>query len=354
MRVGVIGTAGVGRAHVSALQKVEDVDVVAIAGSTRESVDRAAAALHIPNAFVGGAQLIESGLVDAVHICTPNALHPADVRAAIDAAIHVVCEKPLSTDAQIAYDLSKLDRRSSTRSTVCYHYRYAPLMQQLVQIVQSGALGDIHTVRATYLQNWQIDAAATWRNDPEQAGPSRVLSDIGSHLLDLVEVATGRQITRLEARTQRRTPDRRSGDDDAAIATAQLRGGALASLVVSQISPAHMNSVTVELDGQRGSASWALGDVESLKTVRTSDIASLRLDRHESPTTAGRYWVSPVDANARLEALFQSFYGHLADGGVGRTATITLPKLEDAARHVRLIQQAVDGAMPLMDLNHSA
>ncbi|MFD4957764.1 Gfo/Idh/MocA family protein [Microbacterium sp. NPDC058389] len=341
IRIGVLGASGVGAAHIEALRTVEGVEVVAVGGSSKESAAATAARLRVPASFVGSADMIQSGSMDALHVCTPNDLHVDAVRAAFEAGLHVVCEKPLTTNTTEAAELASLAAASSSASTVCYHYRYSTLIPDLVGLIEGGGLGRIHSVRANYLQNWQINSDPSWRNDPARSGASRVLADIGTHLIDLVEFTSDQRITSIDADFLALRGDVQPGNDDVAIALARTSSGALVSLSVSQVSPGHMNSISIELDGEHGTARWSLTDRETLEFTSVEDTAALELDGHANPKTMRRVWHSRLDPEARLQALFGAFYGPLL--GTPTLSSISLPSFDDAARHVALVGQAALG-----------
>jgi predicted dehydrogenase len=343
IRVGVIGATGVGAAHVEALRTMDGVEVVAISGSSQDTATSAAVHLGVATALVGEEQMIESGLVDAVHVCTPNDLHVAAVELAVENGIHVICEKPLAAGGGEAARLALLAASAPTASTVCYHYRYSPLIRKLRTLRHEGALGRIHSVRARYLQNWQLGAEDSWRNDPERSGASRVLADIGTHLMDLVELTSGSPIESIDADFLSVRGPLRAGSDDVAEVRARLHGGALVSMSVSQVAPGHMNTIAIEIDGDQGAARWVLSDNESLELIRTVDAQPLQLDGHANPQTASRVWRARVEPDGRLKTLFRSFYGPLL--GDPRTTDIPLPTFTDAARHVRLVDLAAEGLL---------
>ena len=68
-----------------------------------------------------------------------------------------------------------------------FNYRFMPAIRLARELLEAGELGEIHHVRARYLQSWGTDAAAhgAWRFDAEQAG-SGALGDLGTHVIDLV------------------------------------------------------------------------------------------------------------------------------------------------------------------------
>jgi len=343
IRIGVIGASGVGAAHIAALRDIPDLVVTGVAGTTQASAAAAAERFGVERAFRGAEAMIASGTVDGVHVCSPNDLHAAAVRLAIQAGLHVVCEKPLTASLEDAMELAALDSQLGA-AAVCYNYRYAPLFGRLARMVADGDLGTVHSVRAAYLQNWQLTAGESWRNDPERSGPSRVLADIGTHLLDLVETAIADEVSTITANFLSLTGNDRPGRDDMADALVRFRRGGLGSLSLSQVSPGHMNTISIEIDGGLGTATWQLNDRETLRVVRSADAQSLRLDGHAEGRDSGRFWRSESDAHARLVRLFRAFYFPL----LGRNAEldgspVSLPGFREAARHVELMYAAAAG-----------
>ncbi|NED96873.1 Gfo/Idh/MocA family oxidoreductase [Phytoactinopolyspora alkaliphila] len=345
IRVGVVGGSGVGAAHVAALRMVDGVRVEAVTGSTQQSAERAARSLDVPASFVDARHMIESGLVDAVHICTPNHLHGEAVRGALSNSLHVVCEKPLTSAAAQAVELEAVAKVSTASSTVCYQYRYSPLIAEFTDFVATGKLGSVHSIRAAYLQNWQLGGAASWRDDAARAGASRVLADIGTHLMDLVETVSGEPMASLNADFLTDRDGRPRGRDDAAVAMARLDSGALVAITASQVSPGHMNTIIIEVDGDDGTIRWELSDRETLELVHAADARPLRLNRHANPHVVSRVWRARLDPDERLGALFRAFYEPLL--GRAEHRSVPLPGFHEAARHVRLIESAAAGLTSL-------
>src|SRR6187200_2721915 len=100
VRVGVVGTSWFTTTfHLASLASHPDAELTAICGRDRERAHGVAADHHIPHVFTDYREMIASGLLDAVVVVTPDALHFPITMAALDAGLHVMCEKALALNA---------------------------------------------------------------------------------------------------------------------------------------------------------------------------------------------------------------------------------------------------------------
>lgn len=280
-RIGMLGGGFMARVHTQAAL-LAGADLEAIATSGPDGSTRAAAELgyRIPTS---GAALFSHDL-DIVHVCSPNREHAAQALAALDSGAHVICEKPLATDAASAKAI--LDRAEVTGlfGTVPFVYRYHPMVREARARVRNGDVGRVLTVDASYLQDWLLtDADDNWRVDAGQGGPSRAFADIGSHLVDLIEFITGERIVALAATTRTVHP-RRGGapvtTEDTVALTVELDGGGIGSLLVSQLAPGRKNGLVVEIAGTEESVRFIQERPEQLWIGRREE--STILDRGAS------------------------------------------------------------------------
>jgi predicted dehydrogenase len=333
LRAGIVGASGVGAEHALALQRLE-IPIVGVAGFSLASAKRTAEKLHVDHAFLDAAALIESPEIDVVHVCAPDRLHEQITAAAIRAGKHVLCEKPLADAPDAALRLRDLIAQTDASVTVSYGYRYSRLMPQLAHAVDHD-LGQVITVRASYLQRWRLASELHGWRSATPTGASRALVDVGVHLLDLIEQVTSDEFSDLTY-----LPAHKFGAtaDVGAVAIGTLAGGAAVSLTVSQASAANANALTIEIDGTTGSARWTLSDVEELTVVPVPAEVSHLSDSEAEENREGRFWRAPVDGIERLETLISLFYDQLG-GAVARARTdaLDLPTVSDAARHVRLL-----------------
>ena len=187
LRAGVVGTGFIGVVHVDALRRL-GVEVAASSARPR-SAPRRSGSRRSTRATT---RCSPTTRVDVVHITTPNHLHYAQVKAALAAGKHVVCEKPLALTAAETAELLRLAERSGLVHCTNFNIRFYPQVQAARDRVARGELGDVWNVHGGYLQDWLLRRTDwNWRLDPEQGGELRAVADIGSHWLDLVQFVTG-------------------------------------------------------------------------------------------------------------------------------------------------------------------
>ena len=131
--------------------------------------------------------------IEAVSIATPNGMHYAVCKAALEAGLHVVCEKPLCFTSKEAEALVALAKEKNRVVGVTYGYSGHQMIQQARQMIRHGDLGEIRVINMSFAfggYNYRIEdtnPAAKWRFDPAKAGPSFALGDVGTHPLYILE-----------------------------------------------------------------------------------------------------------------------------------------------------------------------
>jgi predicted dehydrogenase len=176
------------------------VEVVAIAESNQQLAEAKAQQFAVPRAYGNYRQMLAEADIDVVHNCTPNHLHYTVNSDILNTGKHVVSEKPLATTASDAAKLVKLAKKTGLVNAVNFNYRYYPLVQQAAAMAQKGDLGRIFAVQGCYMQDWLLyETDWNWRLEPQFAGKSRAMADIGSHWFDLIQFVLGRRITKVFA-----------------------------------------------------------------------------------------------------------------------------------------------------------
>jgi predicted dehydrogenase len=276
----LVGTGFIAAVHVDALRRL-GVDVLGVVGS---SPDRAAEA-GLGNVYESLGELLEDDRIDVVHLTTPNHLHYPQVKQALAAGKHVVCEKPLALTAAESRELVELADAAGVVHCTNFMARFYPLVQQARSLLHEGSLGEIWNVYGSYLQDWLLRPTDwNWRLEPERGGELRAIGDIGSHWLDLVQFVTGSRIVEVFADLQTVIPIRRrpvgpvqtfaqteAEGEDVAIATEDLahvllrfEGGARGAVVISQVSAGRKNMLSFELDGADAALAWNSERAEEL------------------------------------------------------------------------------------------
>ena len=273
LKAGVVGTGFIGAVHVDALRRL-GVEVTGVVGSTPER----AAAKEIAPVYESYEALLADERVDVVHLTTPNHLHHPQVKQALAAGKHVVCEKPLATTSAESAELLELAEASGLVHCTNFNIRFYPMNQEARERVHAGELGDVWNVHGGYLQDWLATPTDwNWRLEPEKAGALRAVGDIGSHWLDLTQWITGQRVVEVFADLMTAIPVRQrpTGEvetfasaagverEDAPKATEDIahillryEGGARGSLIVSQVSAGRKISLRYEVDGSAGALAW--------------------------------------------------------------------------------------------------
>jgi predicted dehydrogenase len=327
------------------------VRVHAIVGSTAETARAAATACGVGRWSADWHEVLVDDAISAVHVCTPNDLHLPIAAAALSEGKHVICEKPLTRNAAEAAELVELAKRHPELLCVLgYKYRYAPLLHLMRDHVVAGSLGRVHDVRGSYLQSWMLgrhDAnSSSWRRDLDQGGRDRVLLDIGTHLLDLMETIVDRRLARLQTqsfRAETGSARQRAGEDGAHL-LARYDDGTAGVAVVSQVSAAHTHRITVSVDGVTGSAHWTLADVETLVICDAADMPRLELRGGATYPSSGRYWRRDTDPDRLLVPLLAHAYTRVRLGAHDPEAQgpgAGLPNFEDGRRHSQLLDSRI-------------
>lgn len=279
IKVGVVGTGFIGPAHIEALRRLPNIDVVALCEVNIELATAKAAQLGIerPCTFE---ELLAMPDIQCVHICTPNFLHYSQSKAALLAGKHVVCEKPLAKDLHEAEELVELAAKTGLVNAVHFNLRYYPLVRQMKMMKDKGELGEVYSVLGSYLQDWLFYATDyNWRLEPDKSGDSRAIADIGSHLLDVIEYITGLKTVEVMAdfntiHKNRKKPlkpietysgkmlqaedyaDVPINTEDHANVLLRFDNGNRGSVTVSQVSAGRKNQLKLEISGSEKTVAW--------------------------------------------------------------------------------------------------
>ncbi|MBR0715587.1 Gfo/Idh/MocA family protein [Bradyrhizobium liaoningense] len=200
--------------------------------------------------------------IEAVSIVTPNHMHSPVAKTFLEAGIHVICDKPLTTTIAEAEELVALVRKTGRVFVVTYNYTGYPMVRQARAMVANGVLGEIRLVQAEYLQDWlteRLEAGshkqAAWRTDPARSGAGGCIGDIGTHAYNLACFVTGLELDELLAQLSTFVEGRRLDDDVQLLL--RWRGGAKGMLWASQVAVGNENCLTLRVYGSKGGLEWA-------------------------------------------------------------------------------------------------
>src|SRR6201981_2597035 len=267
LRLGMVGGgpgAFIGAVHRIAARMDDRFELVAGALSSEPAKSKAAALeLHIaPERAYGSFAEMAAGeakrpdRIDAVSIVTPNHVHFGPAKAFLEAGIHVICDKPLTTTVEDALALAEIVRRSGLIFGLTHNYTGYPLVRQAREMVLAGELGRIRVVQVEYAQDWLTtplektgQKQAEWRTDPARSGPGGSLGDIGTHAFNLACFVTGLSCQELAADVTTFVPGRRV--DDNIQVMLRFSGGARGALWASQVATGNENNLRLRVYGEK-------------------------------------------------------------------------------------------------------
>lgn len=343
----LIGSGFMGQVHAHAL-RAAGVPIIGVASSSPASATEAATRLGIGRAYADLDELLTDEAVTLVHVLTPNVTHAGLAAAALDAGRHVICEKPLATTTNEAANLVQRASAAGLIAAVPFVYRFHPMVRAARDRIARGETGRLYSVQGAYLQDWLLTADDdNWRVDAGEGGVSRAFADIGSHLCDLLEFIAGERITRLVART-RTVHAERGGraveTEDLVGVLAELRDGALVSLLVSQVAPGRKNGLVIELHGERESLRFEQERPEELWIGRRRGSLWQLRNPDELQGDAARLSTLPAGHPLGYQDAFTAFIADTARSIAQGAAVRGLPQFADGLRSTYLSEAVLRSA----------
>lgn len=296
--------------------------------------------------------------IRAVSIATPNNTHYEISKAALEAGIHVICEKPLTFTTAEALELQRIATERGLLVGVTYGYSGYQMIEEAARLVASGALGEIRLVNLQFAHGFHNEAvedanpAIRWRVDPKFAGPSYVLGDLATHPFYLSEVICPQlKIRRLMCARQSFIASRAPLEDNA-VTLMEYEGGAFGTLWTSAVNAGAMHSQRVRIVGSKASVEWWDEHPNQLSLEVQGEPPRL-LDRgmgYLHAETLGDDRISGGHPEGLFEAWANLYYRFalvieaLDDGDPARVAGLRYPGIEAGIEGVRWVENCVRSA----------
>jgi predicted dehydrogenase len=302
-------------------------------------------------------ELPEGERMDFLAVTTPNHVHFAPAKLALENGFHVVSDKPLTSDTGDAKELVRLVEETGLLFAVTHAYTGYPMVKEARELVRTGKLGKIRKVVSEYPQGWLstlLEATgqmqASWRTDPKQSGKSNSMGDIGTHALNLAEYITGLKVTELSADLSTMVEGRLLDDDGNVLV--HFDNGARGIIFASQISAGEENGLNIRVYGEKGGLKWVQEEPNVL-TVKW-------LDRPVEVIKPGNPWCSDIAKyNTRIpaghpEGLFEAFANiyrnvatciqHRLEGKEPPAEALDFPTVHDGLRGMQFIDAVVESS----------
>lgn len=267
MRILILGTGGMARAHTAHFAKIDGVDVV---GGVDVDPAKAKAFCDehtIPNAFTSLDEALAWGEFDAVANVTPDAVHFPTTMPIIAAGKHIFCEKPLAVNHTDAKEMTDAAAAAGLVAMVNLTYRNVAEIHKARELVQSGAIGNVKHIEASYLQSWLVqDAWGAWDKEDQWLwrlstahGSNGTLGDIGVHILDFAVFGADTDLSNIYCRlhTFDKAPNNQIGEytldaNDSFAMSVSFDNGAIGTISATRFATGHLNDLRLRVYGDKG------------------------------------------------------------------------------------------------------
>ncbi|GAA0785864.1 Gfo/Idh/MocA family oxidoreductase [Roseibium denhamense] len=299
VRLLILGTGNMARSHADAFRRIEDVDLVAAVDQRADVLSAFAREFSIPQTFETLDAALDWNAFDAATNVTPDAAHHPTTMKLLEAGKHVLCEKPLATNASHAWDMANTARARNLIGMVNLSYRDVPALQKAAELVRGGAIGALRHFEASYLQSWLTQPAwGDWRTESQWLwrlstahGSNGVLGDVGIHILDFTVFAAGSGVKDLSCRlkTFDKSDGGRIGDykldaNDSFTLQAELENSAIGTISATRFASGHLNDLRLRLYGDEGGLEVLFENRTSgLRICRGPNLTSAHWEDVETP-----------------------------------------------------------------------
>lgn len=323
IRLLILGTGGMANTHAENFAAIPGVELVAGVDPRPDPLAAFCKTHAIPRGFANLEEALAWGEFDAAANVTPDAAHCPTTLPLLLAGKHVLCEKPLATNAGDAATMQRAAALAGVVNMVNLSYRNVPALQKAASLVRDGAIGAVRHFEASYLQSWLTQPAwGDWQTEPQWLwrlstahGSKGVLGDVGIHILDFATFIAGEAATEISARlaTFDKAPGGRIGAyrldaNDSVTMQLRLAGGALGTVHATRFATGHLNDLRLRIYGTKGglevsfenatsrlraclgddrlTATWRTVDCPDVPTIYQRFIAAIRGEGRAEPDFA--------------------------------------------------------------------
>jgi predicted dehydrogenase len=292
--------------------------------------------------------------VQVISIVTPNHLHFAPAKLALENGFNVILDKPMTFSLAEAKELEKVVKACGKRFCLTHTYTGYPMVKEARQLVTDGKLGKIRKVYVEYPQGWlstflegEDNKQASWRTDPTKSGIAGAMGDIGTHAFNLAEYVSGLQVTKLCADINTVVEGRKLDDDGAALL--KFNSGASGVLIASQVAAGDENNIKIRVYGEKGGLEWQQDNANTLLLKWLDKPAEIL-------RTGAGYLSSYATRNARVPAghpegyleafanLYRNFALSIKADIAGKPAEkewLDYPGIEDGIRGMAFVENVI-------------
>lgn len=192
VRIGIIGFGRMGITHYSIINTHPAVEMTAIADTSSTMLNMIRKYLPGTKMFDDYKDLLNSGLVDAIIVCTPSVMHYEVCKMAAEKGVNVFCEKPFTTSPAQAKELADLFESKGLVNQVGYVYRFDAVFGKVKEMLDQQLIGKVVHTNVQFLSSTisKMQPEKGWRSKRENGGGATY--EMGSHVIDLMEFFFGK------------------------------------------------------------------------------------------------------------------------------------------------------------------
>ncbi len=295
--------------------------------------------------------------MDFVSIVTPNHVHFAPAKLALESGFHVIMDKPMTLNLAEAKKLQAVAKRTGVLLALTHTYTGYPLVKEARNMVYAGKLGTIRKVYVEYTQGWLSGPLertghkqAAWRTDPAKSGQGGATGDIGTHAANLAEYITGSRITAVCAQLNQVVKGRKL-DDDASMLI-KFDNLSTGVLIATQIAAGEENNLSIRVYGDLGGLEWKQEDPNTLvikwadrpRETYRAGMAYLSEDAKANTRTPSGHPEGYLEAFANIYANFAKAVHEFKPGKMKNVNSYDFPSIQEGVRGMAFIEAAVQSS----------
>ncbi|WP_077325559.1 Gfo/Idh/MocA family protein [Virgibacillus siamensis] len=258
LNIAVVGCGSIARnRHLPEYAAEKDVEIRAVCDVVEDRA-KEMAALYNATPYVDYHDMFRDAEIDAVSVCTPNALHAPISVAALKQGKHVLCEKPMATSSEEAAGMIEAAQENGKKLMIGHNQRFVSSHQKAKELIASGKAGKIYSFRTTFghggPEGWSADGKDSWFFKKELAFIG-AMGDLGVHKSDLIRFLLDEEIAEVGALVETAAKENIDVDDNA-VCILKTKSGIVGTLT----------------------ASWSYVSAEDNSTIIYGENAILRLE----------------------------------------------------------------------------
>ncbi|MED3851865.1 Gfo/Idh/MocA family oxidoreductase [Priestia megaterium] len=274
VKIGVIGCGSIAQhRHLPEYKMNEQVELVAVCDINTERANSVAQQYGV-KAYTNYEELLVSGTVEAVSVCTPNYLHAPISVAALNSGVHVLCEKPMATSEEEAKAMIEAAKTNGKKLMIGHNQRFVASHQKARELIGKGEIGKIYSFRTAFghggPEGWSVDGKDSWFFKKDEAFIG-AMGDLGVHKTDMLRYILNEEIVEVGAFVESNAKDFANVDDNA-VCVLKTESGIIGTLA----------------------ASWAYNGKEDNSTIVYGEKGILRLEDDPTYSLVAQYATGEV------------------------------------------------------------